>query len=175
MSLKKVKCISDSGVKYPRRITVETTKEIISKHENGVCVSDLPTQYNMVKSTICTILKNEKIYKVADVGKGVTILKKNRTPLIEEIDDGEIHASINQRDGMVVFLDNPEKYNSPTMMAQLDKEMQLCMEVERRLQAMEEEIVVNPQYVQKVLGPQEDEGPTPSSAQSSSFSIASSM
>lgn len=49
------------------------------------------------------------------------------------------------------------------------------MEVERRLQAMEEEIVVNPQYVQKVLGPQEDEGPTPSSAQSTSFSIVSSM
>ncbi|KAG7166561.1 COP9 signalosome complex subunit 3-like 2 [Homarus americanus] len=92
-----------------------------------------------------------------------------------QIDDGEIHASINQRDGMVVFLDNPEKYNSPTMMAHLDKEMQLCMEVERRLQAMEEEIVVNPQYVQKVLGPQDDEGPTPSSAQSTSFSIVSSM
>lgn len=58
--------------------------------------------------------------------------------------------------------------------------MQLCMEVERRLQTMEEEIVVNPQYVQKVLGPQDDEGPAPSSAQSSSsssstFNIVSSM
>lgn len=42
-----------------------------------------------------------------------------------QIDDGEIHASINQRDGMVVFLDNPEKYNSPTMMAHLDKEVNI--------------------------------------------------
>ncbi|KAG0729014.1 COP9 signalosome complex subunit 3 [Chionoecetes opilio] len=42
--------------------------------------------------------------------------------ILNMIDDGEIHASINQRDGMVVFLDNPERYNSPDMMAQLDKE-----------------------------------------------------
>ncbi|KAG0729015.1 COP9 signalosome complex subunit 3 [Chionoecetes opilio] len=54
--------------------------------------------------------------------------------------------------------------------------MQLCMEVERRLQAMEEEIVVNPQYVQKVVGPQDDEGPSQSSStQPSSFSNMSSM
>lgn len=46
---------------------------------------------------------------------------------LSQIDDGEIHASINQRDGMVVFLDNPEKYNSPTMMAHLDKEVSVAI------------------------------------------------
>ena len=40
-----------------------------------------------------------------------------------QIEDGEIHASINQKDGMVVFLDNPEKYNCPAMMTRLDKEV----------------------------------------------------
>ncbi|KAK7077029.1 hypothetical protein SK128_012374 [Halocaridina rubra] len=59
---KKVKSVSDSGVKHPRHITVETKKEIISKFEIGVRVSDLTTQYNIAKSTICSILKSKEIY-----------------------------------------------------------------------------------------------------------------
>jgi transposase-like protein len=33
------------------RITIEVKKEIIAKHENGVCVSDLATQFGVAKST----------------------------------------------------------------------------------------------------------------------------
>jgi hypothetical protein len=40
-----------------------------------------------------------------------------------QIEDGEIFASINQRDGMVVFLDNPEKYNSPAMYRQIEDDV----------------------------------------------------
>ena len=54
-------------------------------------------------------------------------------------------------------------------------QMRICMEVERRLVAMEEEIVINPQYVQKVFEPQDDESPAPSSGQTSSFSVVSPM
>jgi len=39
-------------------IKIDVKKEIIAKHENGVRVSDLATQFGMAKSTICTILKN---------------------------------------------------------------------------------------------------------------------
>ncbi|KAK7070397.1 hypothetical protein SK128_017324 [Halocaridina rubra] len=67
MALKNVKSAIEIGVKHPRRITVEPKKEIIAKHENGVRVSDLATQYNFTKSTICTILKNKEILKAADV------------------------------------------------------------------------------------------------------------
>ena len=35
---------------------IDVKKEIIAKHENGVRVSDLATQFGMAKSTICTIL-----------------------------------------------------------------------------------------------------------------------
>jgi hypothetical protein len=40
---------------------------MISKHENGVRVSDLAMQFGTVKSTICTILKNKEAIKGADV------------------------------------------------------------------------------------------------------------
>ena len=42
-----------------------------------------------------------------------------------QIEDGEIFATINQKDGMVRFHDNPEKYNSAAMLLELDKEVSL--------------------------------------------------
>ena len=42
---------------------------------------------------------------------------------IFQIEDGEIFATINQKDGMVSFHDNPEKYNSAAMLLELDKEV----------------------------------------------------
>jgi len=43
--------------------------------------------------------------------------------MICQIEDGEIYATINQKDGMVRFHDNPEKYNSSKMLLQLDNEV----------------------------------------------------
>ena len=58
---------------------IDVKKEIIAKHENGVRVSDLATQFGMGKSTICTILKNSETIKKADVARGVTVITKQRS------------------------------------------------------------------------------------------------
>ena len=62
----------------------DVKKEIIAKHENGVRVSDLTTQFGMAKSTICTILKNRETVKKSDVARGVTVITKQRSQTIEE-------------------------------------------------------------------------------------------
>ena len=61
-------------------------KEIITKHENGVRVSDLAAEYSMAKSTICTVIKNKQVIKVADDAKGVTVISKQRPPILEEVE-----------------------------------------------------------------------------------------
>ena len=63
---------------------IDVKKEIIAKHENGVRVSDLATQFGMKKSTICTILTNRETIKKADVARGVTVVTKQRSQTIEE-------------------------------------------------------------------------------------------
>jgi len=57
---------------------IDVKKEIIAKHENGVRVSDLATQFGITKSTICTILKNRETIKKADVARGVTVITKKK-------------------------------------------------------------------------------------------------
>ena len=66
------------------RIDVE--KEIIAKHENGVHVSDLATQFGMAKSMIYTILKNRETIKKANIARGVTVITKQRSETIEEVE-----------------------------------------------------------------------------------------
>ncbi|XP_044289644.1 COP9 signalosome complex subunit 3 isoform X1 [Varanus komodoensis] len=91
-------------------------------------------------------------------------LYKKNIQRLTKIEDGEIFASINQKDGMVCFHDNPEKYNNPAMLHNIDQEMLKCIELDERLKAMDQEITVNPQFVQKSMGSQEDEsGSKPSS------------
>ena len=67
MALKKPRSNAGQEKRKVTRRTLKIKKEIITKHENGVCISDLAAQYGMAKSTICLILKNKEMIKVADV------------------------------------------------------------------------------------------------------------
>ncbi|KAL1517426.1 hypothetical protein ABEB36_001191 [Hypothenemus hampei] len=82
--------------------------------------------------------------------------------ILDMIDNGQIYATINQKDGMVVFSDEPDKYSGPGVLKALEEELALCMEFDNRILAMDEEIQVNPQYVKKSAGLQEEEQPSKS-------------
>lgn len=44
--------------------------------------------------------------------------------VIEKIEDGEIFATINQKDGMVRFLEDPEEYKTCEMIEHIDLSIQ---------------------------------------------------
>lgn len=48
-------------------------------------------------------------------------------PIIVQIEDGEIHATINQKDGMVSFHEDPEQYKSVEMVEHIDSSIQRCV------------------------------------------------
>ena len=64
-----------TNVEKPKRkiimTTVELKKELVTKWEKVICVSELADQYGVAKSIISTILKNREAIKAADVVKGV--------------------------------------------------------------------------------------------------------
>lgn len=77
--------------------------------------------------------------------------------ILNMIENGQIYATINQKDGMVVFSDEPDKYSGPGVLKTLEEELMLTMEFNNRILAMDEEIQVNPQFVKKSVGIQEEE------------------
>lgn len=80
---------------------------------------------------------------------------------------------------MVVFKDDPEKYNSPEMFLKIQEDMDNVMALVKQLNKMEEEIILNPmvilfsffikksinksyfliffQYIKKAVGNQDDD------------------
>lgn len=69
--------------------------------------------------------------------------------ILNMIKSGEIFASINQKDGMVVFRDDPEKYNTPEMFMSIQADITQIMELNKQIVKMEEEIKLNPQVRQR--------------------------
>lgn len=67
-----------------------------------------------------------------------------------QIEEGEIFAQINQKDGMVVFQDSPEKFNSPSTLRKLENDMKSCIELDERVRQMDEENCKNQKYISKL-------------------------
>lgn len=119
------------------------------------CVSSL------YKKNIQRLTKTFMTLSLTDMANRVQLAgpKEAEQYILHMIEDGEIYATINQKDGMVIFHDNPEKYNDPNMLKRLDEEMKNCIQLDEKLRRMDEEIMVNPQYVQKCSGIQEEDLP----------------
>ncbi|EFA11362.1 COP9 signalosome complex subunit 3 isoform X2 [Tribolium castaneum] len=82
--------------------------------------------------------------------------------ILHMIEDQQIYATINQKDGMVVFRDEPEKYGGPDVLKSLEAQLAICMELDKQILAMDEDIQVNPVYVKKSSGVQDEEQPSKS-------------
>lgn len=54
---------------------------------------------------------------------------------------------------MVVFKDDPEKYNTPYMYAKVQDDMNTIIELNKKLTQMEEEILLTPMFVKKSIVP----------------------
>ena len=67
-----------------------------------------------------------------------------------QIEDGEIHASLDQVGQMVSFIENPESYDSVVMVQHLDKQLQECMALEKKLTAFDKQLSLEPRYIHRV-------------------------
>ncbi|KAI4388751.1 hypothetical protein MLD38_001055 [Melastoma candidum] len=64
--------------------------------------------------------------------------------VLQMIQDGQIYAAINQKDGMVRFLEDPEQYKSCQMIDRIDSSIQRIMNLSRKLSSMEESMAYEP-------------------------------
>jgi len=127
--------------KYTEVFTRDTNIGLVKQ-----CVSSLHKKnIQRLTKTFMTLSLNDMANKVQ-----LSSAKQAEKHILDMIEDGEIFASIDQRDGMVVFLDNPEKYNSPVMYRQIEDDMRKCIQLDDKLKQMDYEIALNPKYIQKV-------------------------
>jgi len=139
------------------RVVVNKHQETYIRDNNMGLVKQCTT--SLYKKNIQRLTKTFLTLSLSDMANRVQLSgpKEAEKYVLHMIEDGEIYATINQKDGMVSFHDNPEKYNNVAMLIHLDHEIQKCVELDEKLTDMEREIAVNPQYVQKSSGLHEDD------------------
>ncbi|CAH1794239.1 unnamed protein product [Owenia fusiformis] len=145
----------------PAKLRAEATKhtELFTRDSNMGLVKQCIT--SLYKKNIQRLTKTFLTLSLADMANRVELSgpKEAEKYVLNMIEDGEIYATINQKDGMVSFHDNPEKYNSTSMLSHIDAEMQKCIQLEAKVKEMDRDIAVNPQYVQKHHGIHDDDLP----------------
>ncbi|GBP87327.1 COP9 signalosome complex subunit 3 [Eumeta japonica] len=116
------------------------------------------------KKNIQKLTKTFLTLSLSDVASRVHLSgpAEAETYILNMIDDGEIFAKINQKDGMVVFMDSPEKYASQEALSNLERQMAECTRLHQCIQEMDEQIQVNPQYMKKSAGNNEEDMPATS-------------
>ncbi|EGG13610.1 proteasome component region PCI domain-containing protein [Cavenderia fasciculata] len=73
------------------------------------------------------------------------------TTILKMIEDGEIFATINQKDGMVSFNENPETYSGNKILNELDTQIHNIVTLESKLTSINEQFATSPAFLKKIL------------------------
>jgi len=71
--------------------------------------------------------------------------------VFQMIQNGQVFASINQKDGMVEFLENPEKYNNIKTLEYLDRQIHRSINLTNVVMKIDEEIGLEDKYLHKII------------------------
>uniref|UniRef100_A0A8D8UJW0 COP9 signalosome complex subunit 3 n=1 Tax=Cacopsylla melanoneura TaxID=428564 RepID=A0A8D8UJW0_9HEMI len=133
-------------------------QEIFSRDENTGLTKQILVC--LTKNNIKRLTRTFLTLSLADVASRVQLGSPVEAEIyiLKMISQNEIYATINKKDGMVVFNDSPQRFNNPMTFAQIEARISDCMQLDAKFQQMEEEILVNPLYVKKATSPNDEEG-----------------
>lgn len=105
------------------RRLVSSHLNVYGRDENVGLIKQCLTQVH--KRNIQRLTKTFLTLSLRDVANhvGLTTEKEAELYILNMIDEGEIFATINQKDGMVVFQDNPENFDSVSVFQKLQEDM----------------------------------------------------
>lgn len=121
------------------RWLVNTNLNTYTRDENMGLIKQCLTQVH--KRNIQRLTKTFLTLSLQDVANhvGLATEKEAEIYILNMIDDGEIFATINQKDGMVVFQDNPEKFDSASVFQKLQEDMSTSTMLINTLKKLEAE------------------------------------
>ncbi|XP_023161209.1 COP9 signalosome complex subunit 3 [Drosophila hydei] len=139
------------------RIIILKYSEAFTRDNNMGLAKQVAT--SLYKRNIQRLTKTFLTLSLSDVASRVQLPSAAEAEryILNMIKSGEIFASINQKDGMVLFKDDPEQYNLPDMFLNVQTNITQVLDLVKQINKMEEEIILNPMYVKKSLGSQDED------------------
>jgi len=90
-------------------------------------------------------------FSLQDIATSVKLpsAKEAEKQILKMIESGEIFATINQKDGMVSFHENPEQYDTNKIVSLLDQQIQTVIDLGKKVRTVDETIASSTTYLQK--------------------------
>ncbi|KAH9743632.1 COP9 signalosome complex subunit 3 [Citrus sinensis] len=130
---------------------VQTNREKFESDNNLGLVKQVVS--SMYKRNIQRLTQTYLTLSLQDIANTVQLNSSKEAEMhvlqMFQIQDGEIFATINQKDGMVRFLEDPEQYKTCEMIEHIDSSIQRIMSLSKKLTAMDELISCDPLYLGK--------------------------
>ncbi|KAG4128679.1 hypothetical protein ERO13_D09G035100v2 [Gossypium hirsutum] len=106
---------------------------------------------SMYKRNIQRLTQTYLTLSLQDIANRVQLNspKEAEMHVLQMIKDGEIYATINQKDGMVRFLEDPEQYKTCEMIEHIDSSIQRLMTLSKKLNGLDELMSCDPLYLLK--------------------------
>jgi len=109
------------------------------------------TRHAFICNSIQQLTKTFLTVSLKDLATRVQLQSANEAEkyLLDMIEHGQIFASINKKDGMVIFHGSPEKFDANGMLAKLQEETEKRMQAEKQLRELERQISLSKPYIQR--------------------------
>jgi len=105
----------------------------------------------LTRANIQRLTKTYVTLSISDLAlqSGLVSPAEAERSVLNMIEDGAIFASINQRDGMISFLEDPEEYDTKEMVEKIDEKIHQAMALATKISDVERELLLNPTYLTK--------------------------
>ncbi|XP_051114630.1 COP9 signalosome complex subunit 3 [Andrographis paniculata] len=129
---------------------VQTNREKFENDKNLGLVKQVVS--SMYKRNIQRLTQTYLTLSLQDIANTVQLNspKEAEMHVLQMIQEGDIYATINQKDGMVRFLEDPEQYKTCEMIERIDTSIQRIMMLSKKLTTMNEAMSCDPSYLGKV-------------------------
>jgi COP9 signalosome complex subunit 3 len=127
----------------------ETNSEVFQKDHNfGLVKQCIQSLY---RRNIQRFTQTYLTFSLQDIATSVNLgsAKDAEKQVIKMIENGDIFATINQKDGMVSFHEDAEQYDTSRMTTAIDQQIQKVIEIGKKVRNTDETIASNPAYIQK--------------------------
>ncbi|KAH3745763.1 COP9 signalosome complex subunit 3 [Pelomyxa schiedti] len=149
---------------YIEFATAFSTQDVDAVHryaETHIDAFKKDKNFGLVKRAIVALYKQNihkhtKIYLTLPLSEIQASLKlpstsKVRDFVLRMIEDGQIAASINMRDGILAFHEETESYNSDETTQRISNQIRRAMTLNRKLESLDQELQLNSTYIQKTF------------------------
>ncbi|KAF3537886.1 hypothetical protein F2Q69_00018799, partial [Brassica cretica] len=142
-------CYNEGKISELQAVVVAHSSDFEKDNNLGLVKQAVSSLY---KRNILRLTQKYLTLSLQDIANMVQLAnaKEAEMHVLQMIQDGQIHALINQKDGMVRFLEDPEQYKTSEMIEVMDSVIQRTIGLSKNLIAMDESLSCDPLYLGKV-------------------------